>query len=90
MPPRTPLGIINGNRQYNKELTLYERRRIVSTCNAGATFIFTADLVEYDPTTARCTLLLDPERLNGHTKPRKGKPRLYDVRFERRVLRLAR
>jgi hypothetical protein len=25
MPPRTPLGIINGNRQYNKELTSYER-----------------------------------------------------------------
>jgi hypothetical protein len=69
MPPRTPLGIINGNRQYNKELTPYERRKIVGACNAGATFAFTADLIKCDLTTARFTLLLNPERLNGHTKP---------------------
>jgi hypothetical protein len=79
MPPRTPLGIINGNRQYNKELTLYERGKIISAYNAGAIFTFTADLVKYDPTIARFTLLLDLKRLNGHTKPRKGKPRLYNV-----------
>jgi hypothetical protein len=79
MPPRTPLDIINGNRQYNKELTLYERRKIVSACNAGAIFAFTADLVEYDPTIAKSTLLLNLERLNSYTKPRKSKPRLYDV-----------
>jgi hypothetical protein len=90
MPPHTPLGIINGNRQYNKELTLYERGKIVGTCNAGAIFIFTIDLVKCDPTIARSILLLDPERLNNHTKPRKGRLRLYDVRFERRILRLAR
>jgi hypothetical protein len=80
---RTPLGIllINGNRQYNKELTPYERGKIVGACNAGATFAFAADLVECDPTTARSTLLLDPERLNGHTKPRKGRPRII-VEFQ--------
>jgi hypothetical protein len=90
MPPHTPLGIINGNRQYNKELTPYERGKIISTCNAGATFAFTTDLVECDLTIARFILLLDPKRLNSHIKPRKGRPRLYDVRFERRILRLAR
>jgi hypothetical protein len=74
MPPHTPLGIINRNRQYNKELTPYERRKIIGACNAGATFIFTADLVECDLTTARSTLLLDPEHLNSHIKPRKGRP----------------
>jgi hypothetical protein len=69
MPPRTPLDIINGNRQYNKELTPYERGKIISAYNAGATFTFTADLVKCDLIIARSTLLLDPERLNGHTKP---------------------
>jgi hypothetical protein len=88
MPPRTPLSIINGNRQYNKELTLYERGKIISTYNAGATFIFTIDLVKYNLTTAKFILLLNPKRLNGHTKPCKGKLRLYDVQFERRILYL--
>jgi hypothetical protein len=85
MPPRTPLGIINGNWQYNKELTSYERGKIVGACNAGATFAFTINLVKCDLTITRFTLLLDPKRLNSHTKPK-----LYNVRFERRVLRLAR
>jgi hypothetical protein len=90
MPPRTPLGIIDGNRRPGGELTPYQRGKIEGACSAGSSFPDAASLVKCDPRTARSTLLLAPERLDGHIKPRTGRPKLYDVRFERRVLRLAR
>jgi hypothetical protein len=43
-----------------------------------------------DPSTARSTVLLAPKRPDGRTKDRTGRPRLWDNRFERRVLRFAR
>lgn len=90
MPPRTPLGTISGNRRIGAELTPYQRGKIEGARSAGATFVAAAELVKCDPKTARSTFLLGPERLDGHTKSRSGRPKLYNLRFERRVLRLAR
>jgi hypothetical protein len=74
MPPRTPLGIIDGNRRQGGELIPYQRGKIEGARNAGSTFAFAADQVKCAPSTARSTLLLAPERLDGHTRKRTGRP----------------
>ena len=73
MPPRTPLGIINGNRRQGGELTPHQRGKIEDARNAGSTFAFAAEQIKYHPETARITLLLTPKRLDGHTKKRTNK-----------------
>ena len=89
MPPRTPLGIINSNRRQGGELTPHQRGKIQDARNTGSTFAFAAEQVKCHPKTARMTLLLAPERLDGHTKQRTGRPNTWDSRFERRVIRFA-
>ena len=73
MPPRTLLGIIDGNRQQGGELTPHQRGKIEGSRNAGSTFAFAAEQVKCHPTTARSTLRLAPERLDGYTKKRSGR-----------------
>ena len=73
MPPRTPLGIINGNRRQGGELTPYQRRKIEGALNAGSTFAFAAEQTKCAESTARSTLRLTPERLDGYTKKRSGR-----------------
>ena len=90
MPPRTPLGIINGNRRKSGELTPYQRGKIEGARNAGSTFAFAAEQTKCAESTARSTLRLAPERLDGHTKKRSGRPNIWDSRFERRVVHFAR
>ena len=46
MPPRTPLGIINGNRRKSGELTPYQRGKIEGARNAGSTFADAAKQVK--------------------------------------------
>jgi len=74
MPPRTPLGIIDGNRRQGGELTPYQRGKIEGTCNVGSSFASTGRQVKYYRNTARTTVLLASERLDGHTKKRIGRP----------------
>jgi hypothetical protein len=74
MPPRTPLGIINGNRRKSDELTPYQRGKIEGARNAGSTFTFAAKQVKCHSNTTRSTLRLAPKCLNGHTKKRSDKP----------------
>ena len=74
MPPRTPLGIIDGNRQQGGELTPHQRGKIEVSRNTGSTFAFAAEQAKCHPSTVRSTLRLAPERLDGHTKKRSGRP----------------
>ena len=78
MPPRTPLGIINGNRRQGGELTSHQRGKIEGTRNADSTFAFAAEQVKCHPEIARMILLLAPECLNGHTKKCIGRPNTWD------------
>ena len=73
MFPRTPLGIINGNRRKSGELTPYQRGKIEGARNTGSIFTFAAEQVKCHPETTRMTLLFTPERLDGHTKKRIGR-----------------
>jgi hypothetical protein len=88
--PRTILGQIDGNRGYQCELTPYQRGKIEDARSVGATFKVAAEQVNCAPLTARLTLKLAPERINGHSKKHTGRPKSYDIRFKRRVLRIAR
>ena len=90
MPPRTPLGIINGNRRKSNELTPYQRGKIEGTYNTGSSFVSAGRQIKCHRNTARSTVLLASERLDGHTKKRTGRPNTWDSQFERRVLRFAR
>ena len=74
MPPRTPLGIIDGNRRQGGELTPYQRGKIEDALNTGFTFAFAAEQTKYAESTAKSTLRLALERLDGHTK--KGSDKL--------------
>ena len=76
MPPYTLLGIIDGNRQQSGELTPHQYRKIEDSRNAGSTFAFAAEQVKCAESTARSTLQLAPERLDGHTKKRSGRPNI--------------
>ena len=78
MPPRTPLGIINGNRRQGGELTPYQRGKIEGARNAGSTFADAAKQVNCHPNTARTTTLLASERLDGHIKKRTGRSKAWD------------
>jgi len=90
MPPRTPLGIIDGNRPYGHELTPNQRGKIEGAVAFGANYAAAGKLVDCTRHAARKTILLATERQDGHSKPRPGRPREWDSRFERRVLRIAR
>jgi hypothetical protein len=86
--PRTILGLINRNRRFNHELSLYERDKIVGAVSQDTSFIDAGKLTVYSPSlTARATIKYNTERLNGHTKPHIGRPKSWNNRFERRVLR---
>jgi hypothetical protein len=88
--PRTILGPTDGNKCFNHELSPYERGKIVGAVSQGASFTDAGKLVHRPGSTARATVKHDAERLDGHTRPRTGRPKSWDDRFERRVLRQAR
>jgi hypothetical protein len=90
MPPRTILGIIDGNRGVRNELTPNQRGKIQGARQAGATFKVASEIGECTPSTAKTTIRRAPERHNGISKPRSGRPKEWDVRFERRVIRTVR
>jgi hypothetical protein len=62
MPPRTPLGVIDGNRRFKQELTPYERGQIVGAVKSSHSFPDAAALVKTTPLTAKYTLRKEPER----------------------------
>ena len=76
MPPRTPLGIIDGNRRQGGELTPYQRGKIEGACNVGSSFASAGRQVKCHRNTARTTVLLASERLDGHTKKHTDKPNI--------------
>jgi hypothetical protein len=66
MRPRTILGAINGNRGVNNELTLNQRGKIEGAIAVDANFAQAAKVVNYNPKTARKTILLHPNARMGN------------------------
>jgi hypothetical protein len=90
MRPRTILGAIDGNRGVNNELTPNQRGKIEDAIAVGANFTQAAKVVNYDPETARKTILLAPKRHNRQLRSRPDRPPEWDARFKRRLMRLVR
>jgi hypothetical protein len=90
MAPRTILGTIDGNRGVRKELTPNQRGKIEGARLAGTTFKVASEIGECALSTAKITIRRAPERHDGISKPRSGRPKEWDARFERRVVRIVR
>ena len=56
MPLRTPLVLIDGNRQFKEELTPNNRRKIKGTIVISTIYIFTAENVNCIPLIAQYTI----------------------------------
>jgi hypothetical protein len=74
MAPRTILGTIDGNRGVRNELTPNQRGKIQGARLAGAIFKVASEIGECAPSTAKITIRRAPERHDGISKPRSGRP----------------
>jgi len=88
--PRVPLGDISGNRRKNCELTPVQRGFIEGAVKFGASFSKVAETVDCSRSAVKHTIDLAPERPDGNTKKRPGRPKKWDIRLERRILRVVR
>jgi IS30 family transposase len=88
--PRTPLGVISGNIQKNKELTPYQREKIIAAAQFGHSPSEIAKVLERPKSTVQTTLKLDSIRYEGHTRGRSGRPREYNERDVRNLVRYIR
>ena len=89
MPPqRTPLRDIDGNRRgRGPELTPYERGKIASAVMAGMSPREIELHMKHSRSAVRGTIALEILRTNGAPLPRKGRPKLYNERDNRMMLK---
>lgn len=88
--PRTPLQQISANRQPLKELTPYERGLIAGAASVGATATEISTECSVAVSTIRETISKAPQRRNGESVRRPGRPKLASKADIRLILRLAR
>jgi transposase len=81
------LGAISGNRFKNCELSPFQRGIIIGKHSTVLTAFKIAKELKLDPGTVRYTIAKNPERYDGRTKGRNGRPRQYTDAEERLVLR---
>ena len=87
---RTPLGPHSGNSRRGPELTPYQRGKIIGAASLGRTPTQIAEVENWPISTIKSTIELDPERNDGQSKSRSGRPKLYNDRDERSILRQVR
>jgi transposase len=87
---RTPLGPRSGNSRGGPELTPYARGKIIGAAESGKSPSCIATSQKLSRSTIYHTIYADPERNEGQSKPRSGRPKLYTDRDERRILRQVR
>jgi len=90
MPPRTPLGSISGNERRWKDLTPYQRGLIIGKFKCGLTPREVAANLEIPLQTVRDTIKFHPERTDGQSNARSGRPQISTQVNVRNVLRLVR
>ena len=86
-PPRRPLGEIDGNSQKRAELSPYYRGRIAESHDLGSTWKEIKSKFKIPYTTAWDTVHQDPLRYEGESAKRSGRPKKWDARDERAILR---
>src|SRR2546423_12587622 len=90
MALRTPLMPLDLNRIKNKELSLYLRGSIQTWAAIGLGTAEIAHKTFLTPETVKSTLLRNPQRHDGTTLPRSGRPQKLSRRDRRSLLRFVR
>jgi hypothetical protein len=90
MPPRAPLDAISGNARRPIDLTPFQRGQISGKASAGIIPAQISRDLEIPDQTIRDTITLEPERINGKSKPKYGRHRISTSLDVRNVLRLVR
>jgi transposase len=88
--PRTPLGAIDGNIQRRQPVTPFTRGYIEKSAVNGEDSRAIGRELNLPESTVRSTLKLNPQRIDGITQPRSGRPRLASQRTIRQILRIVR
>lgn len=87
---RRPLASLSLNNLPNKELSPYERGKIVGARSAGVGLGTIAKAMHTTKSTVQTTLRRQPVRHEGHSQPRSGRPAEYSDRDVRRLVRYVR
>ena len=85
--PRTPLGLISGNRLRHQELTPAKRGRILGRLAEGATPTSVAKAENVPRSTVKATERATVLRENDESRPRSGRPACITQREERAIRR---
>jgi hypothetical protein len=88
MPPqRAPLGLVSGNRQFNHELSPYQRGIAVGMSFQGAKSSDIQVVLDCSRGALRNTLTFADLRAEGKSRARIGAPKTYTEADERNLLR---
>jgi hypothetical protein len=90
MPPRRPLGEINGNRRINYELIPNQRAEIVGAAKCGVRIANIGRILNFAPSTVRYTYELSEQRDINVSISRAGRPFIISVRVKGTVVGYAR
>jgi hypothetical protein len=90
MPPRRPLGEINGNRRINYKLTPNQRAEIVGAAKCGVRIADISRILNFAPLTVRYTYELSEQRDTNVSISRAGRPSTISARIKRTVVGYAR
>jgi transposase len=88
--PRTPLRAISGNSEARKELSPYIRGQIIAYSEIGLSPHQISQKLEIPRRTVRDTITRNPERKDGESKSRSGRPKVLSERDIRHILALIR
>ena len=85
---RRPLGTCSVNIQSRgPELSTYLRGKIKAASEFGVKNCVISETYKIPSSTIESTLALDSLRINGESLPRSGRPKTYDLRDERHIIR---
>lgn len=85
---RQPLGTRSVNIQNRGlELSVYVRGKIKAASEFGVKTCVISKTYKIPPSTIESTISLDSLRIDGKSQPRSGRPKTYDIRDERHIIR---
>jgi hypothetical protein len=88
---RQPLGTRSVNIQKRgPELSAYVRGTIVAASQFGIKTCVISETYKIPPSTIESTVSLNSLRVDGESQPRSGRPKTYDIRDERHIIRYVR
>jgi DNA-binding transcriptional MerR regulator len=88
MPPqRRPLAPLNNDRIRNNELGIHRRGQIEGLRNIGLPMATISRVLDIPKSSVQYTIGLSPQRLNGASISRSGRPKIIDERTKAHRIR---